>query len=165
MNLHTLHVINDRLQTAIRTEDLDRICVVCLELSAEATDLIRRDERRQVMGLPPELPETIPPFKIPPWASVRPDIIEGIRQFADKGIPPGDFLWAVLSNDLKEAFGRADEGNIAAMFGIMSYCYNEIPSDCWGSIQKVNAWLAFKAKAREAKAAAASPVESGDEKE
>ena len=70
-----------------------------------------------------------------------PQIIDGIRRYVDERIPPGGFLTAVLENDLKEAFGRADDGNIAAMFGIVAYCYNEIPGVCWGSPERVKAWL------------------------
>lgn len=74
--------------------------------------------------------------------SAPPHIIDGIRNYVDERIPPGGFLNAVLENDLKEAFSRADEQSLAGMFGIVSYCYNEIPGVCWGSPQKVEAWLA-----------------------
>lgn len=67
--------------------------------------------------------------------------MRGLRQYADDHQPVGGFLTAVLSNDLKGAFGRADENNRAAMFDIVSYCYNDIPSECWGSPEKVEAWL------------------------
>lgn len=70
-----------------------------------------------------------------------PHIIDGIRRFVDDRIPPGGFLTAVLENDLKEAFSRADNESIAGMFEIVAYCYNEIPGVCWGSPEKVLAWL------------------------
>ena len=71
-----------------------------------------------------------------------PQIVAGIRRYVDHRIPPGGFVTAVLENNLKEAFMRADDGNIAAMFEIVSYCYNEIPGTCWGSPERVAAWLA-----------------------
>jgi|TARA_Y100000310_G_scaffold341525_1_gene440939 hypothetical protein len=55
--------------------------------------------------------------------------------------PVGDFLTAVLSNKLCESFGRADENNRKHLFDIVGYCYNEIPSECWGSPEKVESWL------------------------
>lgn len=75
------------------------------------------------------------------YSKIRPEIIESIRAYADEGRPTGGFLKAVLSNDLQEAFGRADAGNQATMFEIVSYCYNEIPSVCWGSPKAVKNWL------------------------
>lgn len=54
---------------------------------------------------------------------------------------PGDFLMAVLCNDLREAFGRADTRNIDRMFNIVQFCYNVLPAGSWGSPEKVQAWL------------------------
>ena len=69
---------------------------------------------------------------------------QAIDQYVSAHTPRGGFLTAVLSNDLKGAFGRADEENRAALFDIVGYCYNEIPSECWGSPAKVEAWLAAR---------------------
>jgi len=56
-------------------------------------------------------------------------------------IPTGGFLCAVLTNDLFEAVGRADIQNRYALFQICNYIYNEIPSTCWGSPERVREWL------------------------
>jgi len=79
--------------------------------------------------------------------------IDGLRRYADDGIPPGGFLMAVLENNLMEAFGRADEQNTLDMVEIAAYVYNEIPSVCHGSPERVTAWLEMKAaqRAREAR--------------
>lgn len=69
-------------------------------------------------------------------------IKQSLDRYIQYHIPTGGFLEAVLSNDLKEAFGRADKENRIALFEIVKYCYNELPSDCWGSPEKVDAWLA-----------------------
>ncbi len=74
--------------------------------------------------------------------SAPPHILDGIRQYVEHRIPPGGFVNAVLENDLKEAFARADNESLAGMFGIVSFCYNEIPGTCWGSPERVKAWLA-----------------------
>ena len=66
---------------------------------------------------------------------------EGIDRYAQHHIPTGSFLQAVLSNDLCGAMGQADDENRRDIFEIVSYCYNEIPSDCWGSPEKVQRWL------------------------
>lgn len=67
--------------------------------------------------------------------------LEGIRNYVDNKVPTGSFLRAVLENNLLEAFKCADEFNIAAMQEIVAYCYWEIPSNCWGSAEKVQDWL------------------------
>lgn len=70
-----------------------------------------------------------------------PGVIESLELYVKERIPPGDFLYAVLTNNLRESFGTADENNRAAMFEIVSYCWNKIPADCWGSRERVQAWL------------------------
>ena len=68
-------------------------------------------------------------------------VVESLRLYVEERIPPGDFLYAVLTNDLRESFGRADEENRAAMFEIVAYCWNHIPCTCWGSPERVREWL------------------------
>jgi hypothetical protein len=75
------------------------------------------------------------------YTRIRPDVIESLQRYAETGCPTGGFLQAVLENDLKEACGRADEDNQRALFDIVGYIYNELPSTCWGSPQKVEDWL------------------------
>ena len=76
--------------------------------------------------------------------------MEGLIAFRDEGIPPGDFLRAVLENNLMEAFSRADGENTRDMAEIMEFVYNDMPVDCHGSREKVNAWLDRKIQEREA---------------
>lgn len=75
------------------------------------------------------------------YSSIRPDVIESIMSYVDDRVSPGDFLEAVLENDLRESFQRADEDNIRSMFEIVQFVYNEIPARCWGSPEKVKEWL------------------------
>ena len=71
---------------------------------------------------------------------VRPEILAAIDRWVEYGIQPGDFLTAVLENNLREAFGRADYGNRLTLYDIVGYCHNEIPGQCWGSPEKCKAW-------------------------
>lgn len=71
-------------------------------------------------------------------------IREALKRYIVDRIEPGGFLRAVLENDLREAFGRADDDNREAMFAIVAYAYNEIPGISWGSPQRVADWLAGK---------------------
>lgn len=66
-----------------------------------------------------------------------PDIQYDIAQYINKGVPPGNFLAQVLSNNLRESFMGADEHNLEAMPHIVCYCYNRLPSTAWGSRERV----------------------------
>jgi len=66
-------------------------------------------------------------------------IKESLQRWVDYGVPPGGFLLAVLRNDLG-AVTLADAQNFPNIKDIYVYVYNELPSDCWGSDQKVIAW-------------------------
>jgi hypothetical protein len=70
----------------------------------------------------------------------------GLIRYILYGVPTGSFLQAVLSNDLMEAFGRADIFNRAGMFSIVSFLYNHAPSQCYGSPEKYSAWLTARQK-------------------
>jgi hypothetical protein len=76
------------------------------------------------------------------YDDIRPDIRETLDAWASTGRPVGGFLEAVLTNDLFGAVGRADSYNIETIPAICSYVYNELPSTCWGSREKVAAWSA-----------------------
>ena len=73
-----------------------------------------------------------------PWA-----LRTGVQEYVEHHHPPGDFLTAVISNDLKEALGRADDGNRARLFDIVAWFYNEAPGICWGSPERMRDWLAL----------------------
>ena len=71
---------------------------------------------------------------------------ETIDNYANKGWDPGSFVHAVLANDLSGAFGRADIFNRMAMFEIVSYVHNNVPSCVHGSYEVVDSWLKRWAK-------------------
>ena len=64
-----------------------------------------------------------------------------IDEYVELGVPPGDFVRAVLENNLLGAFGTADSYNTYFMRDIVAYVYNCIPSGCHGSREIVNQWL------------------------
>ena len=68
-------------------------------------------------------------------------MIEPIKRYILQHQKPGDFLMAVLQNDLKNAVGRADDENIDQLPAYIALLYNEAPSQCWGSKKKVIEWL------------------------
>ena len=67
---------------------------------------------------------------------------EGLVNYVNQYIQPGDFLMQVLSNDLRGAFERGDEESIASLRALVLWLYNEAPANCWGRPSVVTAWLA-----------------------
>jgi hypothetical protein len=63
-----------------------------------------------------------------------------MRRYLEQGILPGDFLRAVLRNDLVNAMERADDECAAAMRDIAQFLELEVPYLAWGSEEKVQAW-------------------------
>lgn len=75
---------------------------------------------------------------------------QGLIDYLRYGLPPGHFLQAVLSNDLREACGRADERNQRALYDYVYVLYNYAPSEAWGSPERVSAWIQKGAEMRRA---------------
>lgn len=65
---------------------------------------------------------------------------DALKRWVDEGIEPGGFLTAVLQNDLFGAFGKADIAHSQAMADIVKYIWWELPSECWGSEEKMARW-------------------------
>lgn len=68
-------------------------------------------------------------------------MLDRLRAYIETGCPVGDFLTAVLCNDLREACSRADDHNVRNLAAYVVYLYNEAPSPCWGSPEKHAAWI------------------------
>jgi len=77
----------------------------------------------------------------PNYDDLPPHIRGGAKMYIEEYIPPGDFLQAVICNNLKESFIRADETNTRMMWNIVNFFYNEAPMNCWGSEKKMRSWL------------------------
>lgn len=54
----------------------------------------------------------------------------------------GGFLAALLSNNLKDTFARADDINRDAIFQYLRFLHNYAPSGCWGSEERFFDWRA-----------------------
>ena len=71
----------------------------------------------------------------------NPRMIDGVRNYLEKGRAPGDFLLAVITNDLKRACERADLHNQHLLYDWVFFFYNYAPLECWGNAEKVDAWM------------------------
>lgn len=68
-------------------------------------------------------------------------MVEGLVRYVVHHIAPGDFLCAVIANDLFEAYGRADSTNIYCIYNYVQFFYNHAPAPCWGSREALKAWV------------------------
>lgn len=73
-----------------------------------------------------------------------------LERYAVDRIRPGHFLIACLENDLSQAVSQADTFSLLGLRDIMIWIYNVIPSNSWGSPEKVAAWLQGEEDAKEA---------------
>ena len=72
---------------------------------------------------------------------------DSVLAYFEQRRPTGDFLAAVLSNDLIGAYSHADDSNTRAMRDYVFWLYNYAPgrsSGVWGSREAVAAWLSGK---------------------
>lgn len=65
----------------------------------------------------------------------------GLVNYVENGIRTGNFLYAVLTNDLKDACARADDSSKHAIYEVVQWLYNHAPSACWGNVENVSNWL------------------------
>ena len=72
----------------------------------------------------------------------------GLIDYVDNGAPAGDFLTAIICNDLKKAVMYADEINLQNIPAYVNYFYNYAPLDCWGSKSAMDKWIAKKSMER-----------------
>jgi len=68
------------------------------------------------------------------------NVADSLKHWIENGRPTGDFLRAVLENDLKNAIWRADANSLEALPTIVSYLHWEAPSLCHGSLARVTEW-------------------------
>jgi hypothetical protein len=76
----------------------------------------------------------------PHWLPIPEYMRDGLRRWILYGIPPGDFLCAVLQNDLREACARADDTNRHLLFNYMAFLYNHAPQGSWGGPISFQSW-------------------------
>jgi len=78
---------------------------------------------------------------------VNPSLREGIERWVHLGYPPGDFLTAVICNDLRLAACHADDNNRLLLADWAIWFINNPPALCWGSKEKAIAWQEHRKEA------------------
>lgn len=62
---------------------------------------------------------------------------DGLVRWVEEGLLPGDFLLAVLTNNLRESVGRADRYSLEALPQLVIWLHNFAPAAVWGSHERV----------------------------
>lgn len=74
------------------------------------------------------------------WLLIPEHCREGLLRHFETGGLVGDFLTAVLSNDLMKAASKADDENRISLHRYARFLYNFAPPASYGSPEKVKAW-------------------------
>lgn len=130
-NQHDDTQITEAIECAIRMEmyrGAIKAAFIGLEIPAEP---LTRGDLQQ--------PEAVPTLSTR-WRDVW-DMAEPLMAYRDHHRPTGDFLRAVLENDLLTACAHADHINRTRLYRVVQFVYSQLPSPCYGSPEKVNAWL------------------------
>ena len=67
--------------------------------------------------------------------------LDSLKAYVEKRQPVGQFLTAVLENDLAGAVAHADSNNVWLIPIYHCWIYNEAPCLCHGSKDRVTKWL------------------------
>lgn len=68
--------------------------------------------------------------------------VRALMRWQDEGVMPGDFLQAVLANDLLDAACRADDESLPALKAICLWVHWELPPQAHGTREALKAWAA-----------------------
>jgi len=80
---------------------------------------------------------------------VPPHMREEVQAYVETGRVPGDFLVAMLENNLVRVLQLADDINRMQLDQWALFLYHNAPALCWGSKEKVAAWVARRGMANE----------------
>ncbi len=64
-----------------------------------------------------------------------------VRYLFEGRTSPDSFLYAVLTNDLRNAYICADDINRRALYQHVAFLVNHAPAAAWGSPDRVTAWI------------------------
>jgi len=72
-----------------------------------------------------------------------------IDMYVDDGVPPGNYVWKFLANDLMLAAFHADYDERKIFFYICDYVFNAVPVGARGNYEKVAEWIKRKKNDRD----------------
>lgn len=75
------------------------------------------------------------------YAAMPDDMKDSIIKYIEYGAKPGDFLTAVITNNLRNAVGHANETNLPLLKLYVQWFYNVAPGGSQGDVQKMQSWM------------------------
>lgn len=69
------------------------------------------------------------------------NLVYGMVRYIMHGSVVGDFLTAVITNDLGKAMAHADDQSLKAIRTVYGVFYNLAPIGCFGSEEKMRLWM------------------------
>ena len=78
------------------------------------------------------------------WDKCPISVRRSLQRYYEDHVSVGDFLTAVLSNDLMKALTRADHVNRHCLFEICRFIHNALPMGSYGTPEKVKAWVTYE---------------------
>jgi len=75
------------------------------------------------------------------WNLIPEHMRYGVKEYIEDGVPQGGFLAAMIQNNLKETFIRADDINRMSIGGFVEFFYRFAPISCWGSQANYDTWI------------------------
>ena len=83
------------------------------------------------------------------WCDVTKEYAEPIFNYLVHGYHPGSFWNSVFANDFMNAIGRSHPANsIPELKKAVTWIVNDMPTEAYGSYDKVDAWLKLSSEAR-----------------
>lgn len=76
-----------------------------------------------------------------PYHQLPATLRDGMQRYLEGHIRPGDFLRAVLANDLREAVRRADWLHRDLLPLVVEWVHNNVPPEACGTWSNVEAWI------------------------
>jgi len=75
------------------------------------------------------------------YASIPERMQEAIKRYVIDHVRPGQFLMAVICNNLRDAVNYADDENLLLIRLYVQWFYNRAPSSCHGSPTNMVTWI------------------------
>jgi len=75
------------------------------------------------------------------FPAIGENLLGGLYRYSEDKIPTGSFMRAVLTNDLFGALGKYSGNSFDELNQLFTLMYNYMPSNQYGSKDKVNGWL------------------------
>ncbi len=75
-------------------------------------------------------------------STIAPILLDHIKDYVERGVLPGWFLQAVITNNFRQAVFRVPKEEANNLEAYAHYFYAIVPAECHGSEEAMKAWVA-----------------------